>query len=379
MAEMMITEEEKELFHTIRVKLGSPIRKVELDNSSLCTLLSYSIGDYVEQVHNFIIEGQWANMYGKNLTSVDLTHALSVRSLDMSKDYSHWFSKQVGLQQTGSKYELKKDFITIEPGVQSYVVPAGREINKVLHIAPPETNIALFAGLGGMGFGMDIGGTIASTGGVMGMSGSMGYGAGVWALPMADVALYSMSLSTKREYFQGALTYKVTAGPEGTHIIHLYGNDRYNFTGGGRGINMGGCTLWYTYYSVGDGSAEECRLLNPDVIISPDQVPLRSLPFGLLNDATKHTVRQLLYAHACMTLAMIRGKFSGSINMISSNLSLDYGLLREEGQRERDRVLTQLKERLERLNPYNQIAKQAEMVNHMKQINASIPRGIMVI
>jgi hypothetical protein len=63
---------------------------------------------------------------------------------DMAKDYSYYFSKEVGLQQRGP-WELKKDFIEIEPGKQVYIIPAGREINSVMWMNPPTTQASLFA------------------------------------------------------------------------------------------------------------------------------------------------------------------------------------------------------------------------------------------
>ena len=40
---MEITQELKELFNTVRVKLGAPIRRVELDDNAMCSLLSVAL------------------------------------------------------------------------------------------------------------------------------------------------------------------------------------------------------------------------------------------------------------------------------------------------------------------------------------------------
>ena len=106
---MAIDSEKQKLFKQIRTRLGAPIRKVELTDDMLCDLLEQAVEDYAEQVQNFIIENNWAQLYGKNLTNIDLAYALSVRTLDLSKDYSYWFSREVGLQQRGP-YELKRTF-----------------------------------------------------------------------------------------------------------------------------------------------------------------------------------------------------------------------------------------------------------------------------
>ena len=97
----MITKEQEALFKKVRSELGAPVRKVELTDDQLCDLLENAVSDYAEYAQAFITEANWANLYGKNLSNMDLAWALSVRTLDMTKDYSYYFSKEVGLQQRG--------------------------------------------------------------------------------------------------------------------------------------------------------------------------------------------------------------------------------------------------------------------------------------
>ena len=113
-----ITDEIKDLFQRVRVELGAPIRTVQLTDEQLCSLLEICISDYAEKIQNWLIENQWSNLYGKNLTTTDMAYAMSVRSFDLAQDYSYYFSKEVGLQQRGP-WELKKDFIELEPGVDN--------------------------------------------------------------------------------------------------------------------------------------------------------------------------------------------------------------------------------------------------------------------
>ena len=139
-----VTDEVRSLFKRVRSLLGAGVRAVELTDEQLCDILETCIEDYSEKVNNWLIESQWVSLYGKNINNLDMAFALSTRTLDMSKDYSYWFSKQVGLQQEGP-WELKKDFFTIEKGKQVYVIPSGRTINKVMYVNPPVTQAALFA------------------------------------------------------------------------------------------------------------------------------------------------------------------------------------------------------------------------------------------
>ena len=382
---MIIDDEIKHLFKLVRSKLSGGIRKIEITDDALCDLLEIAVGDYAEKVQNFVIENNWASLYGKDVTNTDIAYALSVRTLDISKDYSYWFSKQVGLQNSGP-FELKKDFFKLEKGKQVYVVPAGREINKVLWITPPETDAALFASYSGFGtpFGEGVYGQMgfSSAASFGGVGTIYGLGVGTYAFNLYDVALLSASMAQKNKFFRCDLTYKVTAGPNGTHLIHLMSTPGSKLTFGGSGINMynlHNCVCWYTYYDVNPGNVDECRKVNPDVLLTPDQVPLDKMDYALFNSPTKVIIRQLLIAHAAETLGLVRGKFSGNINMISSPLTLDYQTLISMGQREKDNVMQNLDNRLQRMSPYETMKRQAEMVQSMLEMKKGIPLGMYVI
>ena len=386
---MALDKEKENLFRIVRRKLGGSTRKIELTDDDLCDLLEIAIGNYAQVVQNFIIESNWAGLFGKKtgleLSNQELAYAMSMRSLDLSKDYSQWFSKQVGLQQNG-KWELKKDFIKIECGKQVYVVPAGREINKVMWVAPPTTDPALFANYGG--FGLAFGGGVMGQMGLGaatvfgGMGSAYGMGAGLWALPAYDIALMSTDLSYKQQLLRSDLVYKVTAGPDGTHLIHLMSTPGSKLTFGMGGINMyplHGCYVWYTYYDTTSDNVDECRKDNQDVILSPDQVPLNEMDFSMFNAPTKAMIRNLLIAEAAETLGLIRGKFSGNINIINNSLTLDYNMYLNLAKEMRDSVMNELKERLQRMTPWEMIKKQAEMVQSMKEIQKGTPLGMFAM
>lgn len=381
---MALDKEILELFRITRRKLGCSLRKVELDDDTLCDLLKCAIGDYSQYVQNFIIENNWATLYGKNLSTTDIAFALSVRTLDMAKDYSYYFSKEVGLQNSGP-WELKKDYVKIEKGKQVYVIPAGRTINKVMWITPPTTDQALFANYGG--FGVSFGGGVVGQiglGAATAFGGISGYGmgAGLWALPAYDVSLMAADLKTKNQLFRSDLVYKVTAGPNGTHLLHLLSTPGSPLTFGAGGVNMfplQNCYCWYTYYDTNSSNIDECRKQNSDVLLTPDQVPLDEMDYALFNPPTKALIRQLLIAHASETLSFIRGKFSGNINMISSPLTMDYQQFMTYGQSERNNALNLLKERLERLSPYYTMQKQAELVDNSIKALKGTPLPIYAI
>lgn len=372
-----ITSEIESLFLKIRNALGAPLVEVELTDQQLCSLLDLSIEDYAERVQNWLIENQWATLYGKNVSNIDMAYALSVRTLDMSKDFSYWFSKEAGLQQRGP-WELKKDFFKIEEGKQSYLIPAGREINSVMWCNPSTSQAALYANYGGLD-------TLGFAGGY-GQAGGGSYGpiGGFYIAQSMDIAYMATDLAYKNRLLRGDLTYKVTAGPEGTHIVHLYSTPGSKLTFGNKltmngSLSLIGCEVWYTYYDTTGKDADECRRANDSVILTPDQVPLNEIDYAFLNGPTKTIVRKLLLAKAKQTLALVRGKYSGKVSIMDAEANLDYTMLASQGEKEYDAAIEELNKRLERMTPWSQMKLQAEMMDSMAKILAGKPMKIYTV
>lgn len=376
-----VTKDIEGLFKLVRSALGAPVRSVELTDEQLCDLLQIALQDYSSAVQNEIISNNWMGFYGKNLSNVkDLMYGFMMRNLDLTKQYSYWFSKQVGLQQEGP-WELKKDFVTIEAGKQVYVIPSGRTINKVMYVNPPMTDTALFANYMGGGVGFMPG--LGQVGAGYGYGGGLG---GFYTTQAMDVAYMAADLNFKSRLFRGDLTYKVTAGPDGTHLLHLMSvpGSKLSFGFAGAGVNGGigliGCEVWYTYYDTSDGSEDECMLYHADdVVLSPDQIPMESMQYEFLNDPARVIVRQLLVAKAKQTLGLIRGKFSGKVNIPQAEMTMDYQMLTQQGKEEYDAAMEALMKRLERMRPVNMMKEQAELMENNVKLQQYTPLGIYTI
>ena len=374
---MKVTKEIESLFKKCRSALGAPLMEVELLDEQLCDLLELSIEDYAEKVQNWMIENQWATLYGKDVSNTDMAYALSVRTLDISKDFSYWFSKDAGLQQRGP-WELKKDYFTVEEGKQCYLIPAGREINNVMYCNPSTSQAALYANYGGLD-------TLGFAGGY-GQAGGGSYGpiGGFYIAQSCDIAYMATDLAYKNRLLRGDLTYKVTAGPDGTHIIHLYSTPGSKLTFGATMNTMGslslvGTEVWYTYYDVTPDNVDECRRQNPNVILTPDQVPLENIDYAFLNPPTKVIIRKIFIAKAKQTLALIRGKFSGKISIMDAEAVLDYQMLASQGAEEYKDAMDQLDKRLERMNPYKLLEQQANLVDSMEKILRGKPLKMITV
>lgn len=358
---LIISDSEREkLFRQVKHRLGAPIRKVELEDEMLETLLEISIEDHSSYINEWLIESQWTSLYGKDLTTTDLTRALTVKEMAYEDSFTYAYSKIVGLQARGP-WELKKDYVTVKAGQQVYEIPAGREINEVLWITPPTIDHALYAsyGFGDAGFGGGFG-QLPFAGG----AGGLGYG-GFFLGSSYDILSRDADYSLKQRIISGDLIYKITAGPNGTKLLHLIPppGSRIIFgsiNGGRNGIDVTGSKVWYHYYETKDDEdRRRCLNDNKDIVKLPSDVPVNVVDFDELNTPSKQWVRDYFTAMCKETLGRVRGKFGGSLGVTDADVTMDYDSLLNESKEDKEKLWERLKERLERLRPDKMLERKA--------------------
>jgi hypothetical protein len=377
------TTELEKLYRQFRHSLGAPIRQIELTDDQLCTLLEICIEDYAQYVQEWLIEHQWQSLLGQNIDTTDMAFALSVRNFDLTTQYTYAYSKQVGLQTNGP-WELKKDYVTLEEGRQVYQIPAGREINEVLWLTPGAVSQALLANYGGIDYGF--GGGFAQMGGGYGTAGTGTGGgrSGYYIAPAFDILLTAADMNLKNRIVRSDLVYKVTAGPDGTKLLHLLSTpgSKLSFGAGigniGSSMSVAGCQVWYYYYETDTANKDQCRQDNPDIIKLPNEVPLTKLDYATFNDPTKTLIRQLFIAEGKRTLGRVRGKFGGIVGPPEAERTMDYETLLSEGNEEKKAVLERLDTRLTRLSSTSQLERAAKESTDLNTAMKFRPLGFWV-
>lgn len=370
MASTIITQSEKDKLYTqVQHLLGAPVRGIELTEEQMDTFLELSISEYEQYTNDWLIESQWSSLAGLDIDNQSVSRALTTRSLDYETQYTYSYSKIVGLQAGGNN-EMKKDYITLSAHTQTYEVPAGREINELLWFTRAElTDSIVDPFLGGFG---GLGGAYGGVGGFaqMGTSGSY------FMLPAFDLILRMGDRNLKNRLIGGDLTYRITAGPEGKKIIHLYNVPGGRFDFGTMSYNT---KVWYWYYETND--RDTCLKNNKDIIKLPSDVMTEELTWDALNKPSQNWVRKYLIGYSKEGLARIWGKFSGDLQVPDSTIKLDYSSLLTEGKDERSKLVEELMQRLERLRPDKLLerkAGEAENLNRALKLRA-MPSPIVVI
>jgi hypothetical protein len=358
MASTIITPDNKEKLYTqIFHLLGMPVRSIELTEEQLDTFLELSISEYEQYVSDWLIESQWSSLAGLDIDTQSLTRAFTSRSLDYETQYSHSYSKIVGLQ-TGGDSVLKKDYITLVANQQTYEIPAGRELNELLWYTRAELTDSIvdpflggFGGLGGVGFG-GVGGFAQ-----MGTSGSY------FMMPAYDLLARMQDRSMKNRLIGGELTYRVTALPEGKKLIHLYNVPGGRFDFGS--IQQHNHKVWYWYYDTHD--RDDCLAKNKDIVKLPSDIETDQLTWETMNKPAQNWVRKYLIAYSKEGLGRIYSKFSGDLQVPDSQVKLDYTSLLTEGKDEKLKLTEELMQRLERLRPDKMLERKGNEAENLNK------------
>ena len=369
-------EDRQKLFKQVRHRLGAPIRKIQLEDEQMESLLEIATEDYIEYIQNYIIEHQWPSLIGLNINEADLTRAFVTRSSDLVTQYTYSYSKIVGLQSSPlGDWELKKDFITLERNKQIYEIPAGREINELLWFTPATQNNMLFdpwsfGPLGGPGLG--------GPGGYSQMGGAGSY----FMTSAFDMLLRMQEINIQRRIIGGDLTYRITGLPNGKKAIHLMQTPGGKFDFGNSSLM--GSQVWYWYYDVGPQDRDSCLAANPDIIKLPSDVPMNSISWADLNEPAQQWVRRYFVASCKETLSKVRGKYSGNLKTPDSELTMDYATLSTEGKDEKTKLIEELigaDGRLTRLRPEKIMEREALIAENLnKQMKfRAFPRNLYVI
>ncbi len=219
--------------------------------------------------------------------------------------------------------------------------------------------------------GGDFGGFGGGFGQIPGGGGSgFGYGGGFYLAPAADILMRDADYDLKQRIISSDLVYKITAGPDGTKILHLLPppGSRINFGGGGNNTFAGG-KVWYHYYeTTSDEERQRCLNDNKDIIKLPSDVPVDVVSYSELNSPAKQWVREYLTAKSMEVLGRVRGKFGGALGVTDSEVTMDYESLLSEATSIKEKLFERLTTRLERLQPDKMLerkASEAESLNKM--------------
>lgn len=375
MANLITESERKKLFTNIYKQLGFGVRQVQITDDQMDVLFCNALEDLSRIINDWLIDQQWGVVNGLNIEETDFTLAFATRDLNYVNTFTYAYSKQVGLGTilpSGDQWELKRDYVVLNPYQQIYQIPKGREVNEVLWVTPNTVTYDPLTPLGGwtagnFGWTASIGSSVASFG---------------YVQPVYSSMLASMDREMKNRVFKSDMSYRITANSDGSKNLHLYPIPDGKYMPKGFGsfydTEVEGMKVWYFYYDKADMKKGTKPPSDIAVVTRPTDVPIDNLKWSKLNSASRTWIREYLTASAKYLLGMNRGTYSGAINIGDASVQMDYGFLLEDGRNEKEKLVTRLLERLENLSNTKQLERKALEAKYVNDVLKYSPSGIYV-
>ncbi len=196
--------------------------------------------------------------------------------------------------------------------------------------------------------------------------------------PMFNTLLVSQDAAMRNKIFKSEFSYRVTGMADGTKRIHLYpipygGHMPTNSTQLPKVPDIEGAKVWYWYYETPKKASNKCKKENADIIRVPSDVPVEDLTWNELNNPAKTWVRQYLLALTKAALGKVRGKYSGQLNVTDVAVTMDYADLLAESITEKSELITELKERLDKMTYASILERQGNEAESLNKILSYIP------
>lgn len=361
------SKERDRLYKKVRIELGGETIGVEVKDSELDILLDNAIEDYSKYLNDWLVAQKWGELQNTPIDKSDFVYNFMVKSLEWEKDFTNAYSKQVELASNGnfpSEWTLEVDFIEINPGQQTYLIPEGREVTTVLWLTPPSINKTFFLN----NFAL-YGGGYTNLGGGLGMGTNSFQSLAV--LPMYSVLSLASDMSMRENIFQSPMSYRITQSGK-NKLLWLYPlpGSRYQIRSLGDNsafADFENFKVYYYYYNT--DNRDECVEANRDhLVLLPSDVKLEKLKWNLLSDSAKTTIRRLLTAYTKKLLGRKRGKYNGKLNFGEGELELEYRSLLDEAKVETDAVFTELKEQLKDMEYQTIMEKRAKLAEDLNKV-----------
>lgn len=341
-------------------KLGYPIVEVELQSGSFFTCFEEAITEYGAQVNQFLIRENMLNLQGSPTAS-----SLQGREIIPNMGRTIKLARNYGSEaNVNPSYDIKKGRIAVSASRTEYdlnawaeVSESGKtiEIRKVYHDNVPAI-ARYFDPFAGTGLG---------TYSMLQEFGFTGYSTGVSYLL---IPLYADLLRMQAIEFNDMIRRSAFSFRMYNNKISLSPIPSYDFT------------LYFDYMVVDDrdnalGSGSFAS--KTGVVSDYSNVPLSNPTYAYINGPGKQWIREYTLALAKELLGNVRGKYS-TVPIPGSELTLDGATLRSEAQAEKEKLIMQLRENLEKVSRDAQLEKEKNEAEFLKDKLKYIPVGIYV-
>lgn len=351
--------------------LGYPVIDVELNSTLLYTAFDTAIQEYSAQVQQFTIRENMFNLIGTDndktsINYVDFSSRPTPVSIDRALRIAEEYGQEAGV---GGNITWKQFSIPITQSVQKYnlnelmkealATDRAIEVRRVHHYQPAVFGYGLSA--------MSQYGLPNSTMTLLGEFGwdSMIYGGAATGLSYTLMPIYEDLLRMQAV----ELNMQVRRSGYGFELIN---NQLKIFP-----VPMANFTLWIDYIFTDERLSSGNNAYSGSVTTNLGDAPYTFMQYSKINDPGRRWIFKYGLAVAKEMLGGIRAKYS-TIPTPNGEVTLDGDSLKQEAQTEKDTLVTQLREDLERTSTQNQMMIQAEIADNVSKQISKVPRPFFI-
>lgn len=368
-------EEAPKVAKWVANSLGYPVMAVELTDVIIYSQFEQAITEFSAQVNEFNMRDQMLSLQGISTGSSVTGKLIKSTPLPYVIEISQMYGTEA---HVGGLVPFHKGYITLETLVQDYdlqtlwadVSESGNriEIRRIWHERSPAISRFFdpFAGSAGMGLGVQ---------NLLGEFGWANYSVASQYLlmPMYETVLRVQAIEFNDQLRRSQFGFQIV--DNNLRIFPV------------PGATDSGTRLWFEYNVVKDkfagqigapgetsisASGQSSSTLAGGVASDFGNVPYQNMIYSEINDVGKRWIRKYTLALCKVVLGGIRSKYD-TIPIPNSEVRLDGLTLRQEGQREMEMLLEQLRESLLEAGKNRQMEKSRENEENAMEILKHVP------
>ena len=335
--------------------LGYPIVDIELQDTVIYAKFEEAITEYAAQVNQFNIRNNLINVVGMsasiNLTGKEVRQTLA-EVIDISKEYG----QEAGV---GGRIDFKTGSIAIKDGQQMYdlnglwanVSESGNriEIKRIFHHIRP-ASVRYFDPYSNVGAQ-----NMLAEFGMANMSAEIQY----VITPVYDDLLRMQSIEFNDQIRRSHFSFELVNNKLRIFPVPTYDN-----------------TLWFEYIVMNDRNNATADS-GTGMMTDYSNINYGNIPYSSINDVGRQWIRRYTLALCKETLGLIRSKYA-NLPIPADSVPLDGDTLRSEAVSEKEFLINQLRENLEKVGVVEQLQKVKEASEAVQGVLTKVPLPIYI-
>ena len=345
-------------------RLGYPVQDIELTNVNFISMFEEAVSEYGAQINANNIKEYMLTLQGSttesNLSGREVRGGLG-RIIRLAEAYGSFAGAGGNVSYYTGSIQVTSDQQNYDlDTLWSVVSESGNSmrIKRIFHDRAPASSryfdplgVPMSAGAYGMGSAYGFGG--GATSGVAGTS--------YLLRPIYEDLLRMQAIEFNDMFRKSAYSFELV-----NNKLRIFPIPNHDFI------------VWFHYtLKAEEDSGYVSGSAGMGKITDQANIPYQELTYSYINSVGTQWIRRYFLALCKITLGGIRAKYA-NIPIPNAEIALDGESLRTEGQNERQSILEELKDMLEKSGKNQQMQRKADEEENMQKILSKVPLGIYV-